>query len=313
MAGLSYDSEKGDALGAALAIGKPFESKGFCEKIKSILEGGTAVSSEMAAPAVDTASPSATVAAAPAASILQSPPPRETAAVPAFRPTNPSALLPESDAPSSTGLNPPALPTVPPSSLLPAEEQHLHSPEPARDPLAPPPLPGGATPAASPGSSGALTPPPLPAAALDEAPQTIEYATPLQSSSGAESARRTPLIIPSPSSEPGDFPVKELLQRPAASSPTPESELEMASPEYIQQASETPDFALDPENDYLARALNGSRKWRKPAAAASSPEASAQMEYIRQLSSEVIERIAWEVVPELAEIIVKEALAKQGQ
>ncbi|MCK6511805.1 response regulator, partial [Myxococcota bacterium] len=73
-----------------------------------------------------------------------------------------------------------------------------------------------------------------------------------------------------------------------------------------------PDFALTPDRNYLAKALEGSRKrFRHPAAAPSSAVESAQTEYIRQLSQDVITRIAWEVVPELAEIIIREALSKQ--
>lgn len=65
-------------------------------------------------------------------------------------------------------------------------------------------------------------------------------------------------------------------------------------------------------SNYLAKALDGSRKPLRRAAAPSSAAEGAQMDFVRSMSREVIERIAWEVVPELAEIIIQETLKKQG-
>jgi hypothetical protein len=85
------------------------------------------------------------------------------------------------------------------------------------------------------------------------------------------------------------------------------------SPPPPQQAAPAPDFALAPEQNYLAKALDSRRKGRlrHAAAAPSSAVEAAQMEYLRQLSEEIITKIAWEVVPELAEVLLREQIAKR--
>ncbi len=295
LAGQSYSAEKGDALGAILAIEKPFETQDFAEKVIDLLQVSAALSGEMPA-----AHPS----------IAGAPVPRETTAMPTFQPVDPSSVLPaDVDAPSvpvSAPLTPPPVP----GSLPPSQEENLQSAPASQRSMTPPPLPSSA-------SNTAMTPPPLPGAGLDEAPQTVEFGSNEVLDTAAEAPRRSPLIIPPPSDEAKEFPVKDMLQPTArAEREAPESELEMASPEYIQNAATpaagTPSFALDPNNDYLAKALQHSRQWPSPAAAPSSPVESAQMDYIRNMSMDVIERVVWEVVPELAEHIIKEAMARQN-
>lgn len=297
LAGQSYDESKGDAVGAALAIAKPFDSGDFCEKVKSLLVAGPALASQ----------PSA-APAQPVASIAETPQLRETTAIPAFRPTNPSALLPEDDS-TKSGLTPPPMPkAVSPSSLLPSnEESSLNNVAAESKPLTPPPIPIPQPPPLSTPAS-----PPVLEDTLESTP-TVEYPTSENPSfQSSDAQRRAPLIIPPPSDEPSNVPVQALLQRAPTPPPVVGSPVETSDSE-AAVADERPSFGLDPNQDFLARSLNGSRKWRRPAAAASSEQDSAQLEYIRQLSAEVVERIAWEVVPELAEIIIKEALSKQGQ
>lgn len=302
LAGQSYAAEKGDALGAILAIEKPFETQDFAEKVVDLLQVSAALSGEM---------PQAAPVAEAPASIMNAPVPRETTAMPTFQPVDPSSVLPDdvaapaSDSPMAAPQTPPPLPGGLPAS----EEENLQSPPASQGALTPPPLPG---------SNASMTPPPLPGAGLDESPQTVEFGS-NEVLAAADAPRRSPLIIPPPSDEAKEFPVKDMLQptpRPAPHTPTPESELEMASPEYIQNASTpvagTPSFALDPNSDFLAKALANSRTWPSPASAPSSPTESAQMDYIRNMSMDVIERVVWEVVPELAEHIIKEALARQN-
>ncbi len=163
--------------------------------------------------------------------------------------------------------------------------------------------------------------------------------------------KQTP-VIPAPTDSPKELPVRELfrpIDEPPRS-PAPDSDAEntivampasqitsarvapptppMVAPPPAPKAAPVapvapvapaatfapppPDFAITPDRNYLAKALEGSRKrFRRPASAPSSAVEGAQTEYIRQLSQDVITRIAWEVVPELAEIIIREALSKQ--
>lgn len=176
--------------------------------------------------------------------------------------------------------------------------------------------------------------------------------------------RREPLIIPAPSDEPREFPVKNLLAPQMDS----EEEIELEPPVFIEQEEPTlqpledddepqtiieyvpsaaiedvpvqpkeesvlngqptqlaalatsaglkvPDFALHPEEDYLARALEGSRSntLRSVSSAQLSGVASESVDALRQISGETIEKIAWEVVPELAEIIIREMIERQNR
>lgn len=327
LAGHSYLAEKGDLAGAILAIAKPFETGDFAEKVMDLVQVSEALSGEMAAPVAVPVSGIATA----------SPVPKVTTAMPVFQPVNPATVLPESvvnTAPmvSSLANVPESTPTPPPLSygLPPSEQEDLRNVGTAPRTFTPPPLPQAPPPLP-------VVPPPIPSRTgssssiprpqentLEDSPQTVEYAStptpiPAVSTGAAESPRRSPRIIPPPSDEAAEFPVKELLQTqpPAAYARAPESELEMDSPEYFHPPSRSSaaapaDFALDPKQDYLARALQGSRSWAKPASAPASPQDAAQMEYLRQLSLDVIERVVWEVVPELAEHIIKEAVARQN-
>jgi CheY-like chemotaxis protein len=149
--------------------------------------------------------------------------------------------------------------------------------------------------------------------------------------------RRSPLIIPSPSDEPQDFPVKDFLalhQQDTDTRANTEDEdmgLVMDNPSYLEKAhsyvptrdkpistaaaasTQIPSFALDPQRDYLARALQNAQSWRKVAAVPTNPTAAMQMKFIRQLSSEIIERVAWEVVPELTEVIIRDVITKYNE
>lgn len=342
LAGLSFSAEKGDQVGAMLAISKPFETGDFAEKVMNLVEASEALSGEIVAVPVPTTTPSLppppALPKAPAppsmsvSNVVSSSAPKVTTAIPAFQPVNPASVLPDGMADADAGMTPepPLTPPPLPYGLPASQQEDLRNVATAKRTYSPPPMPAAvpsAPPAARPGSSSSI---PRPQGnALDDAPQTVEYAsskTPLPAVS--ESPRRTPLIIPPPSDEAAEFPVKELLQSPPSpshaisTSPSShshgrvaESELEMASPEYIKSAPpasrSNADFALDPQQDYLARALAGSRSWPRPASPPSSSQEAAQMEYIRQLSLDVIERVVWEVVPELAEHIIKEAVARQ--
>ncbi len=115
-----------------------------------------------------------------------------------------------------------------------------------------------------------------------------------------------PVVIPSPSEDVPDRVIQDLITTPSKTEePTTPSKVDGADE---GERTPLPDFAIDPNKDYLARALARGRKptLRKPALEPSTSEELAQYEFIKKLSAEIIEKVAWEVVPELAELIIRE-------
>jgi CheY-like chemotaxis protein len=252
--------------------------------------------------------------AAPVEDLIIPEPPAPSFAPPPFPPAG---------AESGSQTPPPLAP--PPMDAAPeVEEEPAGLPAPPASFLAPPPAPP--TPPAAP-----VTPPPLPS---------------------DDKAQRKPLIIPQPSETPQEFPVKDLLapkaEEPetvpeppvfydedtsahvetdagaqtvveyvpsaavAPPTPAPAAPRDASLPELAASAGlQVPDFALHPDDDYLARALQGTRQATlRPAQTAGL---SGDVESVRQMAGDTVERIAWEVVPELAELIIREMIERQSR
>ncbi len=95
----------------------------------------------------------------------------------------------------------------------------------------------------------------------------------------------------------------------------PSSEAKPASPEPTGQRPPAPPISLGKPKGMPAEARAGVSGAAQAAADKSVAEKTAglpaeQVEIIRQVSREVIEQVVWEVVPDLAETIIKEELAK---
>jgi CheY-like chemotaxis protein len=157
------------------------------------------------------------------------------------------------------------------------------APSPYREPAvvaAPPPAPHAPPP--PPAAAFATPPPPKPAAPPAPPPSAIVAPRP---AAPAPAAAPAPIPLPKPAAAPVAVAPKPAVTRPDLPSILPEAP--------------RPAAAAAPSGDGAAIA-------RAVAAGVSKEQAEA----IAKLTREVLERVVWEVVPDLAEAIIKEELAR---
>jgi CheY-like chemotaxis protein len=283
-----YDEAKGQQVGADGTFIKPWDSTALIEKLK-----------EAAARPAGAARPAAPAPAAAAAS----------------RPTSPTSPIPAAaldydvdlDAPRDTA---PA-PARTTAGGMPAVAAHAAPPaaRPSAAPAGPPP--GGMRPSLIPGVRPGAVPPVRPGTSPS---RTLGNAAPMG-----------PSVPPRPAA--GAPPMgRTLFGLPAASMPYPGS---------TRSAAVTPAAPVAPVQAYAPPAPVPAHApppashepitTRSPvpsmagAAASLVDQKVAQIsargpeyEVLAKLSREVIEQIVWEIVPELAEVIIREQVAKRG-
>lgn len=262
---------------------------------------------------------------------------------------DPSALLGDDSIPDDVGpeqeaLSPPSLMTPPPVPQAPADEPEPLSfeppplpPEPAA-PLQPPPLPPAIpAPPAFTFSEPDPEPEPVDAPKAKAKPLIIPEPSDAPKEFPVEGLLNPAPISDEPSMEPPSFLDKETEAETFADS---SSAGEMTTIDHIPAAAvsapvvpreepapapaggnlaalatsaglRVPDFALRPDDDYLARALDGSRQPTLRRAASLSDAPAEQVGAVKGAASEVVERIAWEVVPEIAELLIREMIGQQ--
>lgn len=296
-----YDEDRGRESGADGQLTKPFDSTALVERVNEVLAKGPS-SLALATPAADDDYGEITVEA--------SGPTEAPQPIAVVRPAMPPVISPWS---SASDITPP--PRVPLSAPVP---QRPPAPAAAAVPpgvLRPSLIPGlrpGAVPAARPGTIPAR-PVAMPGSTVHMAsagpgmspPPAAGYSGP----PGPAPAARGPVPSASPIS-PG--PHRTLMGLPASAVQPPARIVAPVPPARpVTQPVQTLD-ARTPSpsavNPFTPAVL--SKVDQKVAAiAARGPE----YEVLAKLSREIIEKIVWEIVPELAEVIVREELQKRGR
>ena len=316
-----FDESRGRASGADGHFLKPFDSSQLIDQVRdAILRGATAPVA--AAPAVAAAPVGATMPmrspmAAPLDDddygeiTIEAPLPREPA--PPARESRQPSVAPPSAAPShftpppmpmapraapgftppaATGMRPSLIPGVRPGSVGPARPGSQ--------------MPGpGAVPSAR--SMGAAPQPAVPAPRAPfptSMPARTLVGLPVNATQAPQRPSASPVVarggMPS-------APVDEVTPPPVAPAqvpPTPPAPVPAAQPPY-PPAMASP-VAVAPS---VAATVSSSIDQKVAAISARGPEYEA----IAKLSREIIEKVVWEVVPELAEAIVREELRKRGR
>jgi CheY-like chemotaxis protein len=310
-----FDDAKGREAGVDGHLSKPFESQALIDRVSEILARPVSIS------------PPARAAAdlpATAPQPVQARPPVASARPPAAvdddeddygefkieRPSGPSLVPP--------AVRPAAAPMAPPSlrpSLIPSHPP-VSAPLAARPP-APVAAPGGLRPSlipgARPGAPGRVpyapvtTPPPVsvPAARAPSAPQ----ATPL----AAHGAGRTIMGLPAVAI-PGVPPVRPTGPPASPVAPTPGMTTPSAphapSSTYAPAARPAPTAPMPlapvPSNQQSAPELGSAFAQKIEAKVAAIAARGPEYEIVARMSREIIEQVVWEVVPELAEMIIRE-------
>lgn len=311
-----YDESRGRQSGADGQFTKPFESVAFVERVKEALALGVAAPVPVpvlrAAPSL---SPAGTASAGVSLdddygeiSIEDSGPQRETGAA------APAAFVSPGTAEA---------PTPPP--MVP-----LAAPRPATPNVAPYATLGGMRPSLIPGlRPGAAPPPARPGASLPARPVAAYPQSPTHAPA-PQGQIPTPLQIPAlrapvpqaPQQAPARGPARTLVGLPGAISPSPAARFgspaapaRPATQPLRPMDGQTPpplgSSSLFPANPSASASASVSSKIDQKVAefAAKGPEYEA----IARLSREIIEKIVWEVVPELAETIIREELQKRGR
>jgi CheY-like chemotaxis protein len=295
-----YDEAKGQQVGADGTFIKPWDTAGMIEKVK------------------DAAGRPAGAAARPAAA---APPARPTSTLPA------AALGDEFDvdveAPRDTGPAParttassmataPAMPAAPPTAPPAAR--------PAAPPAAAPPggmrpslIPGvrpGAMPPVRPGTSPSRTlgnaapmggGPPRPGAGAAPMGRTL-FGLPAASMPFPGSTRPAPAsVAPAAAPAPAYTPPAPAHTPPAPAPP-------VSAHTYAPPPAAEPPPPARPVTPTMSSTVGHLVDQKVAAIAARGPEYEA----LAKLSREVIEQIVWEIVPELAEAIIREHVAKRG-
>lgn len=274
-----FDENRANASGADSHIAKPFESGALLEKVRSMV----------GLPAEPKGAPAYTTAAAPA--------PVPQAAAPAAQ--SPFGRAPQPPPGAARLPQPMAGLPRPPGAGMPGQVP----------PGARPPAPG-AMPAARPGMPG-----PMPGAPRPPGPGAMPGARPGMPPQGAPMARPgMPGPGMAPMGRPG-MPPPGAPQQMRPGAPQPMARPGMAPPGYGQPP---PPGARPPQPfGYGAPAVARPPQPRAPApmgGAEGYPHADGGEAMLRdalsKASREVIEKIAWEVVPQLAETIIRENLER---
>jgi len=295
-----YDAARGQKAGADGQLTKPWETNAMMDKVREVLRGG---------------------APAPAAGPPAAPPPRAAASLPTAAidddeygeisidtgresvPTIPRvpAVTSVPAAPSSGGrISSPSMPAVPMAPAAAAPLPAAGGSSPGMRPSLIPGMRPGAMPPARPGTVPARPTGPLPTTAPPR-----PAAQPVGRTLMGVPAANIPIpgvmrpSMPSVPAAPVPLPPPPAPPPRAPSQPAPalESRARAVTPPPRAPAAPSP------------AAVSASVDQKLAAIAAKGPEYEA----IAKLSREVIEQVVWEIVPELAEAIIREHLEKRGR
>jgi CheY-like chemotaxis protein len=295
-----YDEAKGRQVGADGTFVKPWDSAALIEKMKDAAGRPAGAPAQAPAAAPPPPRPTSSLPAAALDSDIEvemdvpTPPPRDTApqpsritagSMPAVRVPAPAAPPPASaGAPPSGGPRPSLIPGIRPGAI--------------------PPVRPGTSPSRTLGATAPLPSsnvPPRPSAA--PMGRTL-FGLPAASMPFPGSTRQAPTAAPAaPAPAPAPAPVPVVAAPPPAAAPVPQT-MPMAVPSIAD--FEAPRTTVSPA---LSSAVGGLVDQKVAAIAAKGPEYEA----LAKLSREVIEQIVWEIVPELAEVIIREHVEKRGR
>ena len=312
-----FDEAKARSCGADDFIAKPFESQQIVSKVKELFEAGAsrAAVAPVVAPAVEPASPAATLQPAAVEESAWSAAPAEVLnAVPAPpAPETAPALQPADIWGAFTPAEPPPTPPVVPSSFSEPDVFAMVSEEPDAQ--------------MAPAVNGLNTRPTIGSHWVPVEEQTFEF----QEEAVAE---LPPAVFSEPSAaEPaafGDIAFEQDLPTTPASIPEPVQPLTdtptaPAAPAFETPIFETPSFespsfdapVLEESAPVAPAAPAFVPEPAAPAAvaavAAAAPVALTEEQLkaaLAGVSKDVIERIVWEVVPDLAETLIRDAIRK---
>ncbi len=295
-----YDEGRGQQVGATGHLSKPWDTTAILDRLRDTLNRGA---SGLASAALPAAPPARTTAASLPAAAMQddeygeisidtdrdtAPAPRARVATPPppavvpGRMTSPS--MPSLSGGPAPGMRPSLIPGMRPGTMPPvrpgtAPVRPLAGPAPAAAPPRPAAAPVGRTLMGLPAANLGMMRPSPPAA------PSIAHAPP-----GMAAPMRPPTA-----------PVAPLQARGGTAPHAP------TAPQVPPPAPQMPVHAPAPYAP-AAAAVTASVDQKLAAFAAKGPEYEA----IAKLSREIIEQIVWEVVPELAEAIIREHVAKRG-
>jgi CheY-like chemotaxis protein len=267
-----YDDAKGQQVGADGNLIKPWDSGTLIEKLKE-------AAGRPAGAAVPTA-----------------PAPRPTTTLPTVAlggDYDVDVEAPRDTAPTATRATATSMPAVASPAMAPTAR-----------PAAPAGAPGGMRPSLIPGMRPGAMPPVRPGTSPS---RTLGGTTPLQAA-----------VPPRPAGAAPQPMGRTLFGLPAASMPFPGSTRPaqpLGAPGITQApvsahapAPHAPAPHAEPARPAMSPAVSSLVDQKVAAFAAKGPEYEA----LAKLSREVIEQIVWEIVPELAEVIIREQVAKRG-
>ena len=327
-----YDEARGRQSGADGQFTKPFESVAFVDRVRDAMAKGTLVAAPSAAP-VRSALDSAAVVVSARPGFVPAPygpPPsleddygeisiEDSGPQPAAPPASATAPAPSEITP------PPSVPLAPPRSAPPMGTFAASTA--LRPSLIPGLRPGAAPPPARPGTSMPARPVAAPGftahpATVNPAPAAASHGpsyphppvspgmvpTPLQIPAlrPAHAPAPAAVVAPGPARTLVGLPTTVRFGAPAAPARPPTQPVRPVDARTPPPVSAAPLFQAGSAVPAVVR----SKIDEKVAEiAAKGPE----YEVIAKLSREIIERIVWEVVPELADVIIREELQKRGR
>ena len=273
---------------------KPFETTSIIEKVREVL--GKAVTASQDFPAKADIPATAMPATATARPVLSSPPMSSMPAVSSDDYGEITVDVPARETPRPTA---PAFPIQPPRPTGPMAVPMATAPHAPAIPLS-----TGMRPSLIPGVRPGSVAPARPGAS----PMVSPTARPMGPGAAPPAQRPVP--------PPG----RTLMGLPAANAPLPGSSRPMVPsyPGAMPQARQAPPLLSRPASmpssagqvpPAVSALVGGAVDQKMAALAAKGPEYEA----IAKLSREIIEQVVWEVVPELAEAIIREHVEKRGR
>jgi CheY-like chemotaxis protein len=305
-----YDEAKGQQVGADGTFVKPWDTAGMIEKVK---DAAGRPAGAVPRPAAAAPPPARVTTSLPAAALgdeydvdMEGTAPRDTAPAPARTTASSMPTAPAMPAAAPPPAARPAAPAAaPPGGMRP-------SLIPGVRPGAAAPVRPGTSPSRTLGATAQLggNVPPRPAAGAAPMGRTL-FGLPAASMPfpGARTApAAAPAAAPAPAPVQAYAPPAPAPAAPAYAPPAPA--YAPPAPAYAPPAPAAPEpvAARPATSPALASAVGGLVDQKVAAIAARGPEYEA----LAKLSREVIEQIVWEIVPELAEAIIREQVAKRG-
>jgi CheY-like chemotaxis protein len=314
-----YDEVRGQKAGADGQLTKPWDTVAFIQQVTALANGAAALprrttGSSIPVATVEEDADYGEISIEPSGpEMAPAPPPPAPAPAPIPMPRSPTPPLPAAPLGAPPGMRPSLIPGLRPGAVSPARPGTAPM-RPLVPPAAPPrpaaapavgrtmiglpaagaPIPGVARPAPTmppigPGAAPVLrapfAPAPPPAAPPPAPAPVVPFAPP------APPPARGRTVTPTPTPAPVPVP-RARLATPAPVPPPP------APP---------PAVVMPPAA--MAPAVAQSIDQKLAAISAKGPEYEA----IAKLSREIIEQVVWEVVPDLAEAIIREHLEKRGR